>query len=81
MGTRRRAARELVAPIAAPAANWHREKRESFDLRTAVRRDDHATPARSRSWKCTMPTGRPLSTTISAVIFEELSSASASLAN
>ena len=27
---------------------------------------DQATPARSRSWKCTMPTGLPASTTISA---------------
>ena len=39
----------------------------------------YAAPARSRSWKCTMPTGRPASTTISAVIFELLSSCSASL--
>ena len=42
---------------------------------------NHATPARNRSWKWTMPTGRPFSTTISAVIFDELSICSASLAN
>ena len=36
-------------------------------------------PARSRSCKCTMPTGLPASATISAVIFEELSISSASL--
>ena len=41
----------------------------------------YATPARKRSWKCTMPTGRSFSTTISAVIFDALSCASASLAN
>ena len=40
-----------------------------------------AAPARSRSWKCTMPTGRPASTTIRAVIFAELRISSASLAS
>ena len=39
----------------------------------------YATPARSRSCRCTMPTGLPASTTNSAVIFEELSISSASL--
>jgi hypothetical protein len=38
-----------------------------------------ATPARSRSWKCTTPTGLPASTTISCVFLVELSSSSASL--
>ena len=38
-----------------------------------------AAPARSRSWICTMPTGRPASTTNNAVIFMELSSSSVSL--
>ena len=33
---------------------------------------DHATPARSRSWKCTMPTGLPASATISAVILRRV---------
>ena len=42
---------------------------------------DQATPARSRSWKCTMPTGAPRSTTNSAVIFDEFSSCNASLAS
>ncbi len=41
----------------------------------------HATPARSRSWKCTMPTGRPFSTTMRAVIFNALINCSASLAS
>ena len=39
----------------------------------------HATPARSRSWKCTTPTGLPASTTISWVRLSVLSSSSASL--
>jgi hypothetical protein len=41
----------------------------------------YATPARSRSWKCTMPTGRSAATTKSAVIFDELRICNASLAN
>jgi hypothetical protein len=39
----------------------------------------YATPARRRSWKCTTPTARPPSTTISCVFLVELSSSSASL--
>src|SRR5207302_10533283 len=42
---------------------------------------DQATPARSRSWKCTMPTGLPASATRSAVIFDELMISKASLAS
>ena len=39
----------------------------------------YATPARSRSCRCTMPTGLPASSANTAVIFDELSSSSASL--
>src|SRR3984957_4347560 len=41
----------------------------------------YAPPARRMSCRCTMPTGLPASVTISAVIFEELSISSASLAS
>ena len=41
----------------------------------------HATPARSRSWKFTIPTGASNSTTISACFFSELRTCSASPAN
>jgi hypothetical protein len=44
-------------------------------------RGRYATPARSKSCKCTMPAGAPFSTTITAVILDELSNSNASLTN
>src|SRR5260370_29362927 len=46
-----------------------------------LRTRSYATPARSRSCRCTMPTGLLASVTISAVIFDELSSSTASPAS
>jgi len=68
-------------------AQWSKDCTAGVYLGPRFRRDDssivtgHATPARRRSWKWTMPTGLPASATMSAVIFEELMISKASLAS
>ena len=76
-GARRDSALTRTSPTTIPVASRIRRRPRQIKRRP----DPHATPARSRSCRCTMPTGFLPSVTISAAIFDELSISSASLAS
>ncbi len=65
--------RILIVRCRTSRTAWHchskRMRQGSCELPANVA---YATPARSRSCRCTMPTGFPASVTSSAVIFDEL---------
>src|SRR5271165_3515534 len=66
--------------VIASEAKQSRAQREALD-ELAMTEEPYATPARSRSCICKIPTGLFASVTISVVIFTELSSSIASLAS